>query len=118
MIQSLLDIIKDKERVLFKEDIADKYLSDSLNRIKGNPEAVVIVNTTEEVSSIMKFAYAHAIPVIPRGAGTGLTGATVPVEGSIVIDLTQLNKIIELDKETLTLTVEPGVLLKDLQSLL
>lgn len=116
MLDKLKDIIKDNERIFLGESIDEKYFSDSLGRIKAKPTAVVIPKTTKEISDILKFAYEHVIPVIPRGAGTGLTGATVPVEGSIVIDLTGLNQIIELDKETLTLTVEPGVFLKDVQN--
>lgn len=116
MLKQLLDIIRDERRVLVDERITEQYLSDNLKRIKQKPAAVVLTNSQEEVSAVMKFAYQNNIPVIPRGAGTGLTGATVPVEGSIVIDLMQLNKIIELDKETFTLTVEAGMLLKDVQS--
>ena len=56
------------------------------------------------------------IHITPRGAGTGLTGATVPLHGGIVLDFSKMNKILEIDEENLTLTVEPGVLLKDVQS--
>nr|MCR4627916.1 FAD-binding protein [Treponema sp.] len=56
------------------------------------------------------------IPVTPRGAGTNLVGSTVPLYGGIIIDLSKMDRVLELDKETFTVTVEPGILLKDLQS--
>lgn len=59
----------------------------------------------------MKYAYKNNIPVTPRGQGTGLVGASVAIHGGIMINLSKINKILELDEENLTLTVEPGVLL-------
>lgn len=64
----------------------------------------------------MQFAYANKIPVTPRGAGTNLVGSTVPVDGGIILDLSQMNRILELDTESMTVTVEPGLLLQDLQA--
>src|SRR5690606_12423346 len=55
------------------------------------------------------------LPIIARGAGTGLSGATSPVKGELIIDLHLMNRILDLDTETMTLTVEPGVLLQDIQ---
>jgi glycolate oxidase len=62
----------------------------------------------------MKYAYDDNISVVARGAGTGLVGASVPLDGGIMINLTGMNKIVELDEENLTLTVEPGVLLMEI----
>ncbi len=59
----------------------------------------------------MKYAYKNNIPVTPRGQGTGLVGAAVAINGGIMINLCKMNKILEVDYENLTLTVEPGVLL-------
>lgn len=115
MREELLTIIQDSDRIFITE-IDEKYYSDHLNRTKVRPAAVVIPKTTEEVSQLMKYANANSIPVIPRGKGTGLTGATVPLEGSLVIDLTELNQIEELDKETFTLTVQSGVTLQEVQA--
>ncbi|MEI3111590.1 MAG: FAD-binding oxidoreductase [Oscillospiraceae bacterium] len=64
----------------------------------------------------MQYAHANRIPVTPRGAGTNLVGSTVPVDGGIILDLSQMNRILELDTETMTITVEPGLLLQDLQA--
>ena len=62
----------------------------------------------------MKYAYENNIPVTARGSGTGLVGACVPLNKGIIVDLSDMNKIIELDEENLTLTVEPGVLLMEI----
>lgn len=110
----LEDIIADKERII-SENIEDKYLTDSLGRIKGKASYVIFPHTTEEVSEVLKYAYENEIPVTPRGAGTNLTGSTVPEQGGIILDLSKMNRILEIDYETLTATVEPGVVLQDFQ---
>ena len=111
----LYDIIKDPKRVIL-ENIEEKYLTDTLGRVAGTAQALVFPKTTDEVSKIMKYAYENDIPVTPRGAGTNLVGSTVPLEGGIVLDVSQMDQILEIDKETFTATVEPGVVLKDFQA--
>ena len=113
-ICELFDIIQDKNRII-TEHIDEKYLSDSLGRLKGTASAVVFPISTEEVSEIMKWAYEREVSVTPRGAGTNLVGSTVPDHGGIVLDLTRMNRILELDYETFTATVESGVILQDFQ---
>lgn len=71
-----------------------------MGRLKGTADAVVKPHSTEQVSSILKWAYAHEIPVTPRGAGTNLVGSTVPDHGGIVLDLSEMNRVLELDEET------------------
>ena len=115
MFEQLKALIKDENRVM-TASIDEKYYSDHLGHIKVKPAAVVMVVSTDEVSKVLGFANTHHIPVVPRGTGTGLTGGTVPTEDSIVIDLTRLNHIQHLDKETMTLTVEAGVLLEEVQA--
>jgi glycolate oxidase len=65
----------------------------------------------------MAFANQHLIPVTPRGAGTGLSGGAVPIKGGIVLSLERMNRIVELDEETLTITVEPGVITDEIQKM-
>ena len=72
--------------------------------------------STEEVSGVLRYAHEHQIPVTPRGAGTNLVGSTVPLQGGIILDLSRMNRILELDRDTLTVTVEPGILLQNLQA--
>lgn len=114
-INKLKSIISDLSRVIFFPDIEDKYLSDQLGRKHGNASALVFAQSTQEVSAILKFAHSNKIPVTPRGAGTNLVGSTVPHNGSIILDLSLMNRILEIDKENFTATVEPGVILEDFQ---
>ena len=114
---ALYDTIEDKNRIIVGKAIEDKYLSDVLGHKKGYAQAVVFPTSTAEVSEIMKYAYQNGIPITPRDAGTNLVGSTVPLEGGIVPDLSQMNRVIEIDCDTLTATVEPGVLLGEFQSL-
>ena len=113
-LEALKAVVKDENRVVFA-DIPEEYLSDTLGRLKGTASALVFVKSTEEVSGILSYAYKNRIPVTPRGAGTNLVGSTVPVDGGIILDFSQMNGILELDTETMTVTVEPGILLQDLQ---
>ncbi len=112
----LLGLLKDEERVLYGQHINEEYSHDELSGTESWPDVVARVLTTAEVSAIMKYACEHSIPVTPRGAGTGLVGASVAVEGGIMLDLSLMNRFLELDEDNLTLTVEPGVLLMELSA--
>ncbi|WP_026886580.1 FAD-binding oxidoreductase [Clostridium beijerinckii] len=113
--QYILSIAEnDLERVFFREEINEDYSHDELGGIKKMPDIVIQTISADEVSKVMKYAYENNIPVTPRGSGTGLVGAAVPLKGGIVIDLSRMNKILELDEENLTLTLEPGVLLMEI----
>lgn len=114
LVKKLKEIIPDKKRIV-AHDIPEKYLSDTLGRLKGKAAALVFPQSTEEVSKILKYAHKHDIPVTPRGAGTNLVGSTVPVDGGIILDFSHMDKILELDENTMTITVQPGLLLQDLQ---
>lgn len=104
------------ERVLAGEEISEDYGHDELGDVFSMPEILVKVMSTEEISKIMRYASGHDIPVVVRGAGTGLVGGAVAAQGGIMIETTGMNHILELDRENLTVTVEPGVLLMDLAS--
>lgn len=112
----LKKLIKDNNRVIYGIDIEDKYLTDGLAIQYGKADALVFVKNTQEVASIIKFANENKIPITPRGAGTCLTGGTIPTERGIILDLSKMNRILELDEENFNITVEPGVLLRDLQA--
>ena len=79
------------------------------------PDAVVYAENTEQVCQVMKLANSRKIPVLPRGAGSGFTGGTLPVRGGIVLVLTRMDRIIEIDSDNLIAVVEPGVVTADLQ---
>jgi glycolate oxidase len=74
------------------------------------PSAVVWPKSTMDISKLMQFAYKNDINVIPRGAGTGLTGGAVPVKDAIVLSFERMNRILDIDTGNLNVTVEPGVI--------
>nr|MBO2469691.1 glycolate oxidase subunit GlcD [Bacillota bacterium] len=90
------------------------YSYDATPLFQAMPAAVVFPGNTEEVAAVLRIASRHRIPVVPRGSGTNLSAGTVPVEGGIVLVLTRLNRILEIDEENLTATVQPGVVTQHL----
>ena len=79
------------------------------------PGVVVLPLSTEEVSATLKIANRERIPVVPRGAASGLSGGAVPVEGGICLSLTRMNRILEINPDELIAVVQPGVVNMDLQ---
>lgn len=107
----------------------EDYVVSELSQMKGylydetetllRPEAsedcvVVKPSCSEEISEIIKYANEELIPVVPRGGGTGLCGAAIPTQSSIVLSLERLNKIVEFDDKNLMITTEAGVTLAEL----
>jgi glycolate oxidase len=92
------------------------YSYDSTPNLQSMPEAVVSPRNTKEVSEILKICNEFNIPIVPRGSGTNLCGGTCPIEGGIVLLLKHMNKILEIDEENLTITVQPGVITLDLMN--
>ena len=114
--QILQSIVTDKSRLIFGTDIPKKYLSDALGRREGIADALVFPLNTQEVSKLLRCAYENRISVTPRGAGTNLVGSTIPLKGGIILDLSRMNRVLELDEDTMTISVEPGILLQDVQA--
>ncbi|MBQ4325021.1 MAG: FAD-binding oxidoreductase, partial [Clostridia bacterium] len=112
-IKALCEIVGE-ENVLAGEQISPDYGHDELGGISCMPEVLVRASTTEQISAIMKLAYAETLPVTVRGSGTGLVGAAVAVMGGILLETTRMNRVLELDRDNLTVTVQPGVLLMEL----
>jgi len=109
-----LTSVLDKDRVFTGDSINDDFSHDEMGGISKMPDVLVEVLNTEEVSKIMKYANENMIPVVARGSGTGLVGASVPIYGGIMINMSKMNNILEIDEENLTLTLEPGVLLMEI----
>lgn len=80
-----------------------------------SPAAVVFPGSTEEISALMRLASEHRLPVVPRGAGTGMSGGALAVAGGLVIAMSRLNRIVEIDPMNQLAVVEPGVITADLQ---
>ena len=111
---AVLESIVGQADVFVGEAINPDYSHDELGGISVMPEVLVRVHTTEEISAIMRHAWERTIPVTVRGSGTGLVGAAVPIHGGILMETTKMNKILALDPNNLTVTVQPGVLLMEL----
>jgi glycolate oxidase len=103
-----------KDNVLTTPEALKAYSYDGTTSWIHEPDVVIFPTSTKEISEIMKIANAEKIPVTPRGGGTNVSGGSVPIEGGIVMCFTKMNKILKIDKENLTATVEPGVVLMDL----
>ncbi len=80
------------------------------------PDAVVSPATTDEVSRVMQVAHRFGLPVVPRGLGSGLAGGSIPIRGGIVLNLTRMNRILEIDKVNMIVVVQAGVVTADLQA--
>ena len=80
----------------------------------ATPDAVVLASTTAQVAQVMKIAAKNHIPVVPRGAGTGLSGGAVTIKGGIALQVTRMRRILEVDPVAQTATVEPGVVNQEL----
>ncbi|WP_088042705.1 glycolate oxidase subunit GlcD [Bacillus sp. EAC] len=90
------------------------YSYDATPNLQSLPDAVISPRTAKEVSEVVKICNAFNIPIVPRGSGTNLCGGTCPTNGGLVILFRHLNKILEIDEENLTITVQPGVITLDM----
>ena len=109
-----LQAIVGKDNVMTSPEDLFCYSYDATPGFSHMPEAVVVPANTAEVSKVMALANEHRIPVYPRGAGTNLSAGTVPTKGGIVLLMTKMNKILEIDPTNLTATAEPGVVVVEL----
>ncbi len=112
MIQKLIEIVG-KENVTDQLEELVPYSYDASMNVH-RPNAAVWPESTEQVSQIITFANDHKIPVIPRGAGTSLSGGAVPINGGIIIDLSRMNRILEISIESRYARVQAGVVCDDL----
>jgi len=113
VVEELIKIVG-KENV--STDITDKIThSYDATQEQHLPDAVVHASSAGQVSSVVKLAGSKKIPVLPRGAGSGFTGGTLPIHGGIVLVLSGMDKILEIDTDNLTAEVEPGVVTAELQ---
>jgi glycolate oxidase len=111
--KALIDIVGEEN---FTDSLIDlvSYSYDASEH-SHRPSCAVWAETPEQVSEILKLADTERIPVIPRGAGTGLSGMSVPIKGGIVLDLNHMNKILKISIEDRLAVVQPGVVYDDLE---
>jgi len=108
IIADLKKIVK-IENVLDHEDETRPFETDALSAYKQKPLAVVFPENTKEVSKILAYCNQARIKIVPRGAGTGLSGGALPLEDSILLCLTKFNKIIDIDYKNRCVVAQPGV---------
>ena len=113
LIQELTGIVG-TDYVSTSENNRIAYGQDALKQ-PSLPDVVVWPRTTEEIAAIMRLANRELIPVTPRAGGVGYTGGAVPLRGGILLSVTRMNRIIEIDEANLIAIVEPGVITADLQ---
>ena len=120
--------MEDKIKSILKDIVGADHFSDQLIDLVSysydasdhdhRPEAAVWPLHTEQVSKIMRVAHENRLPVIPRGAGTGLAGGAVPIRGGLVLDLCRMNRIVAIRIADRSVVVQPGVVYADLENAL
>lgn len=95
--------------VLHRDDELTVYEQDALMVARHKPDVVVLPDNTQQVAEIVKVARQAGLPVVARGAGTGLAGGAIPERGGVVVALTRMTRILEVDPVSLTAVVEPGL---------
>ena len=105
-----LSALIEPSRVLHSREDLLAYGYDGTAAIGGFGAAVVMGRTTEEVQKVVRYAAEHGSPIVGRGSGTGLSGGSIPIPGCIILCLTQMDQVLELDEKNLTILVECGVI--------
>jgi glycolate oxidase len=113
IINSLRSIVGEANILVGTEQM-EKYSHDETVGLMAWPEVVVKVISATQIAEVFRLAQQHRIPVTPRGAGYGLSGGSVPVHGGVVLSTEKMNHVLEIDKENLMVTVEPGVITGDI----
>ncbi|MCH8872100.1 FAD-dependent oxidoreductase [candidate division KSB1 bacterium] len=119
--QSFLVDLKNElgvEKVLDQADDLRDY-SDDWTEIPGHPpDAVVIAKNVEDIQRVLKIANEYKTPVVPRVANTNIGGLAIPQRGGIVLDLTKMNQILEVNEKDMYAVIEPGVTWGDIKKCL
>ena len=115
-----MDLVLELQEIVGKANVSAAMtdrITHSYDATQGMhlPDVVVYARSTDEVCRIMRLASRRRIPVLPRGAGSGFTGGSLPVHGGIVLVLTRMDRILEIDSDNLIAIVEPGVVTGELQ---
>ena len=113
-IAYLKSVIEPTGKVVPREQIHEDYSHDEMGAVHQFPDLLIEAVSTEQVAAVLRYANERRLPVTPRGQGTGLVGAAVALHGGIMLSTARMNRILELDEDNLTLTVEPGVLLMEI----
>ena len=107
-VQSLLKILPSQCVLHEAEDLAP-YECDGLSVYRATPMAVVLPDNIEQIKTVLTLCHTENIPVVARGAGTGLSGGALPLDNGILLSLARFNQILDIDTENRTARVQPGV---------
>ena len=108
LVSELRDVVV-RESVLTDYEALKPFECDGLTAYRQVPMAVVLPGTIEEVQNVVRICAQHSVPVVTRGAGTGLSGGALPLSNGILLSLTRMNKILEINQNARTARVQPGV---------
>lgn len=108
IVRELISIVGD-DGVVIDPDELRVYETDGLTVFKATPEMVVLPRSAEQVASVVKICSREKIPFVARGAGTGLSGGAVPLEGGVLVGLNRIDRILEIDCENQRAVVEAGI---------
>ncbi|MEX2598357.1 MAG: FAD-binding oxidoreductase, partial [Dehalococcoidia bacterium] len=103
----LRDVVGDAYVFSKPEDLLVYENDGSVDR--ALPQVVAVPGSAEEVAAVVRIAQRHGVPIVPRGAGTGLSGGAISIRGGILLPLTRLTRILEIDPVNQTAVVETGV---------
>jgi glycolate oxidase len=116
VIEGLQNIVGEKHVLTHKVDLVTYSFDATADVPRRIPDVVVMPATAEEIRGIVNLARARAIAIYPRGAGTNLSGGAIPLKRGIVLSFQRMNRILEVDAENLTATVQPGVVIQELNN--
>jgi glycolate oxidase len=107
-------LVAELRQIVGKEDVLNSVVDRQLYGYDAyleerRPDAVVFVNSTEEVAGVVRACNRYGVPFVPRGGGTNLSGGTIPVKGGVVIEMIRMNRILEVDRANLRARVQPGM---------
>src|SRR5215468_910601 len=95
---------------IWRPDELRTYESDALTAFRAQPGVVVLPASRAEVVEVVRLAHREGLPIVPRGSGTGLSGGALPVPGGVVLGLSRMRRILEIDFDNQWMRVEPGVI--------
>lgn len=107
-ILNLAKLLKGPRSILYKKEELLSYDCDGFTIHKAMPRAVVFPRNTEEVANVVKYCHENSLPFLARGAGTGLSGGAIPLNGEVIISLVRMKKLLHVDTENRRAVVEPG----------
>src|ERR1017187_5046650 len=107
-LRRLADIVGGEKNLRHSPEERIAYSYDATAMLAYQPEAIVFVESAQQVSDVLQLANAEGFKVVPRGSGTNLSGGTIPVENGIVLVTVKMDRILEIDPRNLTALVQPG----------